>query len=84
MQYPQREYGVISQTDMSRQSDMYNQEDMGPHNRRPIKPPAQSGEQPDQGECSASKADPLEIIDWDDRRPGYDPDKGEHSITLRC
>ena len=34
-------------------------------------------------QCPASKDDPLEIIDRDDRRPGYDPDNGEHVVTLR-
>ena len=51
------------------------------HTGRPIEPPAQGGKQYNQAQCPASKDDPLEIIDRDDRRPGYDPDKGEHVIT---
>ena len=78
---PQREHGVISQNDLSRQRDMYSQENKGPHNRLPIKPPAQSEQQYNEAKCPASKVDPLEIIDRDDRRPGYDPDKDEYFVT---
>ncbi|CAK0736565.1 hypothetical protein CVIRNUC_000766 [Coccomyxa viridis] len=45
------------------------------HNGRSIESLEQGGKQYNQAQCPASKADPLEIIDWDDRRPGYDPDK---------
>ena len=50
------------------------------HNERSIEPPAQGGKQYNQAQCPATKDDPLEIIDRDDRRPGYDPDKGKHLV----
>ena len=59
---------------------MNNQEDKGPHSRRSIKQPVQGGKHSTQAECPASERDPLELIDRDDRRPGYDPDKGKHLI----
>ncbi len=54
------------------------------HNGRSIESLEQGGKQYNQAQCPASKADPLEIIDWDDRRPGYDPDKGEHVVIPLC